>query len=355
MSKVLIIAGGKTGGHFFPGLAVAEEFKELVPEGKVYFFGTKGGIEEKIVPETPFELVTFEAKGFEGASITRKASSLLSLLSSVPKAAALIRKIKPLAVLGVGSYSSIPTCLAAYILKVPLFIHEQNSIPGLANRLLSKISRKVFLSFKRTYELVPKNKAILTGNPVRKTFLRDIEKAERNREPFSILFLGGSQGARGINRIAMLVSRILGGKCQIMHQTGERFYRMVKDEYKKLGVNAEIFPFSENIGVYFKRSHLVISRAGASTIFELSASRRTSLLVPFPLAARNHQLHNAFEMVETGGASMVEERNLTPELVVEEVEFLRKNPNIRKEREQLSGKLFKKDAQKKIIREILEC
>ena len=144
MGRALVIAGGKTGGHLFPGISVAEEFAKKYRNSEIYFIGVRGGIEEKVIPKTPFKLITFDVKGFEGKGIAGKVSSLISVMRTLPEAAKILKFIKPMAVLGVGSFSSIPTALAAKMLRTPLFIHEQNSIPGKANILLSRFSKRVF-------------------------------------------------------------------------------------------------------------------------------------------------------------------------------------------------------------------
>ncbi len=351
MGRTLVIAGGKTGGHLFPGISVAEEFAKKHQDSEVYFIGVKGGIEERVIPKTPFKLITFDVKGFEGKGIAGKASSLLSVMRTLPGAARVLKSVRPMAVLGVGSFSSIPTALAARMLRISLFIHEQNSIPGKANMLLSRFSKRVFASFKKSLEYFPKDKTSLTGNPVREKFLRDVRSEKREDAPFTILFLGGSQGARSINRLAVDVSDSLEKGFRILHQTGERFFDEVKGDIKN-EQDHEIFPFSEEIGKYYARSHLVVCRAGASTIFELSAAKRASILIPLPTSARNHQYYNALEMKEAGGAVIMEEKDVTWEKVLEHARMLRNNPDVRSSIEERASSLFREDAPKKMVEEM---
>ncbi len=350
MKDRIVITGGKTGGHFFPSLALAEELRKRGFE--VYFLGVKGGIEEKIVPETSFKLFTLPGRGFEGFGSAGKLVSLNLALFSVFLSLKILLHIKPRFTVGFGGFSSVPVGLASHILGIPLYIHEQNAIPGKANLFLSRFSERIFLSFDRTRPFFPFKKTLVVGNLIRDSFLRDLEMAYRKDDFFYILILGGSQGALFLNKLALTLARLLPKNYYIFHQTGSRFYENMRKEYKNISLSCEVFPFHKNIGIFYKKAHLIISRAGASTVFEISASKRASILIPYPYAIYDHQFYNAKELERFGGARVFRERDLEASKVVEEIEFLRWNPNVRMEREERSGKLFKNNATSRMIEEM---
>ena len=337
------MAGGKTGGHLFPGIAVAEEFK-----GRVFFIGVKGGLEESILPKMPFGYLLVKARGFEGTYLEDRLKALLLLIFSTLRCYFVLKGLKPRYVLGVGGYSSVPACLAAFILKIPVFIHEQNSIPGKANLFISRFSRAVCVSFHDTLPFF--RDAILTGNPLRKSFLEDLGKEKE--EHFSVLFLGGSQGARFINAISLSFSERFGGFVKIYHQTGKRFYGEFKAKYSSLP-NVEVFPFSQRIGLYYKRASLVVSRAGASTVFEIAASKRPSILIPFPYAASNHQFYNAKALERLGGAFLEKEDEFSFERFCNLVMIFRKDTSLRRRMGEMASRLFIRDAASRIL-EVME-
>ena len=309
-----ILAGGGTGGHLFPAVAVARELESRIAGVSIYF----------VVGRKPMELATVRRYGFRGETIGveglkgrgwRKASAtLLKLPGSLFRSVSIIRRIGPRAVLGTGAYSSGPVCLAARLMGVPAAIHEQNAYPGLTNRLLARIVDRVFISFEESRRHLRARRIFLTGNPVREELLSAAGGRERGKEGFTILVVGGSQGARAVNRAFAEALQELAaqGRCpEVIHQTGKADYGRVMADYRERGLRGEIVPFIEDMAAAYRRADFVVGRAGATTLFELAAMGKPSLLIPYPFAANGHQETNARSLVAAGGAEMMTEDRLT--------------------------------------------
>jgi len=228
----------------------------------------------------------------------------------------LMKRFSPDVVLGVGGYSSGPVCLAARVLGIPSAIHEQNSFPGLTNRILGRIVERVFISFEESRRHFPGGKVFFTGNPIREEILEAERTDVAVENDFTILVMGGSQGARAINRAflgALGILKTRGRRPRIIHQTGEADYEMVLNGYRELGIEGEIRAFIEDMGSAYRRADIVVSRAGATTVSELAALGKPSILVPYPYAANRHQETNAQILAGVGGAYVVLEEDLSAE------------------------------------------
>lgn len=350
----VIIAGGGTGGHIYPGVAVAKEFQRRDPSTEVVFVGTVHGLEVKIIPREGFRLEFIEIAGLKNVSFMSRLKTLLMLPGSFLQARSLIRRIEPDIVIGVGGYSSGPVLLVAAWMGLPTLIIEPNALPGFTNRRLARFIDRAAVTFEVTRPYFA-GKAVVTGNPVRQEF-QQLPKKERT-DCFHLLIFGGSQGAHAIN-VAMVeaLSALSSQKARlsITHQTGEKDLEMVKQGYEKMGWEADVRPFLHEMAREFERADVVISRAGATTVAELTAAGKAAILVPFPFAADDHQRKNAEALAEAGAAKMILQQDLTGERLAREIKSLLTEPARIDEMERASRSLARADAAQRTVDLALE-
>ncbi len=330
----LLVAGGGTGGHVFPGVAVIEALEERV-KTDVMWIGTGRPVEMSVVRPRGWQYKILDVKPLKGASFARTALSLLSQPYFVFKSACLLKSFKPDVVLGVGGYVSGPVIMAARLLGIKAALHEQNMVPGLSNRLASRFADKIFVSFEESRRFLPDEKVVITGNPVRRPFVeyartlghhkefhgRDIGHHDR---PFSLLILGGSQGATSLNRLVSSAVCLLaksGVRLDVVHQTGKNDMERIQGVYKESGVNAEIRAFVEDVLSEYVRADLVICRAGAGTVFELTATASPAILIPYPYAG-GHQEANARALSDNGAAVLCKEDEIGAVRLATEIQGL---------------------------------
>ena len=297
----LIIAGGGTGGHVFPMLAVARAVVEAAPGSEVLFIGTRRGIEARLVPEAGFPIKYLRIGGLKGKSIFNRVVTLAQLPWAGVVSAFTIAKFGPHVVLGGGGYASGPVGLAASFLRVPLALLEVNSLPGFTNRKLAKRAAVAFTAFEETGSRLA-CRTLVTGNPIR-TEVRG-EPHQAHDGPLRMLVVGGSQGAVGLNSLvidALPGLKEMGASLEITHQAGKLDFERVRSAYGKAGIAARIEPFIEDMARAYREADFVVCRAGATTVAELVAARRPAMLVPLPTAADNHQEYNAKALVDAGG------------------------------------------------------
>jgi UDP-N-acetylglucosamine--N-acetylmuramyl-(pentapeptide) pyrophosphoryl-undecaprenol N-acetylglucosamine transferase len=308
---VLVAAGG-TGGHLFPGVAVADELKKRDPRTRVIFVGTPRGLESRLVPKAGYELEMLPILPLNGVGAVRMAKGLLALPWAMAKAAALVARLKPKAVLGVGGYAGGPTVLAAAAMGIPTVVLEPNAKPGFTNRVLKPFVRKAACMYEEARREFG-DKGVVTGNPVRGGFAKLARKA--HGLPHTLLVFGGSQGARVINRAMVDALPLLPGpeKLKIVHQTGAAMRAEVADAYAQAGRAAEVVEFLDDMEKRFADADLIVSRSGATTCAELTAAGKAAVLVPFALAADDHQRSNARALEAAGAARMIEEKDLSGE------------------------------------------
>ena len=321
----VVIAGGGTGGHLFPGIAVARELLRRHPDTRITFAGTARGIESRVVPREGFELDLLRSAGLKGTSIAARIRGLLLLPLSALDAWAILSRRSPDLVIGVGGYSSGPVVLFAALRRIPTLLLEQNAVPGLTNRLLARAVSAAAVTFESTAGYFGR-RAIVAGNPVRPEFLSQPDRhAPRAAGPPRILIFGGSQGAHAIN-VAMVEAApqlaVHPGGLAITHQTGERDLELVRNGYQRAGLEARVEPFLFAMDREINAADLVVCRAGATTIAELTAAGRPSVLVPLPTAADDHQRKNAEVLAAAGAAEVVEQKNLTGALLAERISEL---------------------------------
>jgi UDP-N-acetylglucosamine--N-acetylmuramyl-(pentapeptide) pyrophosphoryl-undecaprenol N-acetylglucosamine transferase len=307
----VIIAGGGTGGHLFPGIAVARELLRRQPQSSILFVGAEQGIETRIVPKEGFSLRTLPVGGIKGLGLGRQVRNLLSMGSAVFKARRILREFNPDAVVGVGGYASFPMLSAAIVAGCPRLVMEQNAIPGLANRVLGRWVDFAAVTDARTQAYFG-NRAVVTGNPVRPEFKAIPPKV--HVPPYTILIFGGSQGAQSINRAVIgALESLTGwkGKLRFVHQTGERQLEEVRRAYASAGFEADVRAFFNDFHQQYAAADLIVSRSGATTVAEIKAAGRAAILIPFPFATDDHQARNARAMADENAAVLISSDELT--------------------------------------------
>ncbi len=322
----LLIAGGGTGGHVFPALAIAREWLARGNEREVVLVGTERGIEMKLVPQAGLPLETLRVAGLKGKGAATLVKNLAMLAPAMLDARRVLGKHKPVAAFGVGGYAAGPMMLATWLGRIPNVIFEPNAEAGFTNKVLARISTRIATG----YEISARDwgkKAIVTGCPVRTEFFSSTPR--RLEKPFRLLITGGSQGALPINRTLVdSMDRLAARKNEltIVHQTGECDYHAVRTAYARREINAEVVPFLTNMPERFAWADIIVCRAGAITAAEIAAAGRAAIFIPFGRATDSHQLRNAQEMSRTGAGRLISEAELTPEKLTGEIFSLLDQP-----------------------------
>lgn len=316
----LMIAGGGTGGHLFPGVAIAEELRARDAGAAIRFVGTRRGIEARVLPELGWDLHLIEVSGLKTVGLRGALRGLFRLPRALWQARRALEAFAPDAVIGVGGYASGPVVLMARLRGIPTAICEQNSIPGFTNKVLGKLVRAVFLSFEESRRFFKAKKIVMSGNPVRRDLLGKLLAAAPEGAPApasgattTVLVCGGSQGAVAVNELAAqaLIALAPAHRLAILHQTGERDLEATRARYAAAGVEAECHAFIKDMAATYARADLVIGRAGATTVAELAIAGKPAVFIPYPFAADNHQELNAREMADAGAALMFRQAELT--------------------------------------------
>lgn len=351
MKKRVVIAGGGTGGHLYPGIALARSLMRQDMDIEISFVGTQKGLEAKVLPREGFDLKTILSAGLLGKKNIAQWVSWFKLpISAAQSMCFLIRK-RPGLVVGVGGYASGPLVLSAWILRIPILIHEQNSIPGVTNKWLGKIADKIAVSFKDSTEAFPKGKVEVTGNMIREEFCKPKEGFPKMEGPFRVLVLGGSQGAHSINMAMVEALQSLSekkGNLHIIHQTGEADFEMVNKQYKESGFSCDVRPFIDDIADQYRKTSLVICRAGATTLAEVTACGKMSILVPFPHATHNHQEKNARVLEAANAGELVLDEDLSGPRIAKSIIQAMEEPERLETMEKNSRKLGSQDATEKV-------
>ncbi|MEO8260188.1 MAG: undecaprenyldiphospho-muramoylpentapeptide beta-N-acetylglucosaminyltransferase [Acidobacteriota bacterium] len=313
----IVIAGGGTGGHLYPGIAVAREIVARRRQAQVSFVGTVNGIEVRAVPRAGFPLDLIRSGGLKGKSAVARARGAALLPVSLVDAWRVVTRRRPHLVIGVGGYSSGPVVLVAALRRVPTLLLEQNAVPGLTNRLLAWFASAAAVSFESTRSFFGA-KAIVSGNPVRPEFLEAVAAAHEvsadGTASARVFVFGGSQGAHAINMAMVEAAADLASHRSavvVTHQTGERDVEMVRAAYRQAGLAAEVAPFFDDMGWQLTRADLIVCRAGATTLAEITAAGKAAILIPLPTATDDHQRKNAEALVAAGAAEMLVQSDLT--------------------------------------------
>jgi len=327
----IIISGGGTGGHIFPAISIAQAIKRIEPDADILFVGAKGKLEEKKVPAAGFKIELIDIRGFQRKISFENIRNIFRLITSLRKSSKIIKRFKPHVVVGVGGYASGPVVYKAAKKKIPTLIQEQNSYPGITNKILSKRADKICVAYDKTDRFFPKEKIIFTGNPVRKK-ITDTEAGREevlsffNLEPDRkvILSLGGSGGAKSINEgIKTNLKLIADSNIYLIWQTGKNYYEESAVSVEKLNsANVKLFDFIDRMDLAYKAADIVISRAGAGTISELSLLEKASILVPSPNVAEDHQTKNAQALVEKNAAVLVKDNETQEKLIPEALKLI---------------------------------
>ncbi len=305
-----VIAAGGTGGHIFPGIALAREIQRRRPEARVVFAGTGGGMETRRLAEAGFTLETVRASGFAGKGAAGRLASLLRLPAGILQARRLLRRLGPRAVAGLGGYVSVPVILAARSLSIPTVIHESNARPGIANRLLSRVATRTAVGLEAANRVLPKPGAA-TGNPVRPEFF-SVPPLDGSARPGRLLAFGGSQGSAALNRALVEAGpRLAAAGLEVVHQTGEKWLESVRAAYGEPSGRVRLEPFLPRLYEELAWCDLAVCRAGAMTLAELAAAGRPAVLVPLATSTHGHQLENARVFAQAGAALVLEEKDLS--------------------------------------------
>jgi UDP-N-acetylglucosamine--N-acetylmuramyl-(pentapeptide) pyrophosphoryl-undecaprenol N-acetylglucosamine transferase len=339
------MAGG-TGGHIFPGLAVAEALRAR--SWRVHWLGgAQGTMESQLVPPRGFAYETIEFGGVRGKGFMTLLLLPLRLLKAFGQAVGVVRRVKPDVVIGLGGYITFPAGMMSVLLGKPLVLHEQNSIAGMSNKVLAGVADRVFSAFPNVMK-----KAQWVGNPLREAFLQQPGPAQRlqgRTGPLKLLVVGGSLGARGLNEIVPKALALLpaGSRPQVLHQSGVKQIDELRANYAAAGVQAELTPFIENTAAAYADADIVVCRAGASTVTEIAAVGCAAVFVPFPAAVDDHQTTNAKFLVDVGGGWLVQQRDLTPEWLADLLRTVDRNELVR--RAEAAKKMQKTTATEEVV------
>ncbi len=346
----MLIAAGGTGGHIYPGIAIAHEFKKRDVNTEILFVGTARGLESKIVPREGFNLEMIQVGALKNVPVVQRGKTIIQLPLSFVSALNILRRFKPDVVIGVGGYSAGPTLLMAALTRVPTMIVEPNAMPGFTNRVLARFVDTAALSFEEAKKYC-RGKGQVTGNPVRSDFAL-LQKKTRG-EQIHILVFGGSQGAHAINTAMVETLPLLSAKkdrLAITHQTGEHDFKMVKEGYDAAGfMKADVRPFILDMANQFAQADVLICRSGATTAAEVAAAGKAAIFIPFPFAADDHQRKNAEAFERAGAGRMIIQKALSPERLAEELFRLIETPGEIDKMEEASRKLGRADAAERTV------
>jgi len=359
----IIISGGGTGGHIFPAVSIANAIKAICPEAKILFVGAQNRMEMQRVPDAGYEIVGLPVAGFDRQHLLKNVSVIIKLLKSQLKARRVIKQFNPQVAVGVGGYASGPTLKMAGVLGIPTLIQEQNSYAGVTNKLLAKKANTICVAYEGMERFFPKEKIILTGNPVRQGLLKSVSRSEAiqlfHLEPEKkvILVLGGSLGARTINNSLLSNLSLIKNHpdVQFIWQTGKIYYEQVSQKVHEAGEIANLYvsDFIKDMASAYAAADLVISRAGAGSISEFCMLHKPVILVPSPNVAEDHQTKNALALVNKGAAIYIKDIDAEKKLVPEALEVVNDDEKLLELSNNIS-KLALPDAADKIAKEVIK-
>lgn len=325
----IVIAGGGTGGHLFPGIAIAQEFEARSPATRIIFVSTGNPLERSVLSKANYELRCVTAAGIKGRGIGNQMLSALKIPRGILESLRILKDFAPDLALGLGSYSAGPVIIAAWLRRIPIVIHEQNILPGITNRILARVANRIYISFENTKSNLDSRKVQWTGNPVRNELFEYSagQAAEKNddtgKATFTVLIIGGSQGAHAINMAIIEALDALKNidHLHIVHQTGEADEQQAKEAYRRNNIRCTVQSFFDNMAELYSRADLLICRAGATTVAEITALGKAVIFIPFPHAADNHQVLNAGMLADEGAAEMIVEKDLSAEILSRKIAY----------------------------------
>ena len=347
MKRPIMIMAGGTGGHVFPALAVADYLHAR--EIPLLWLGTEKGLEAKVVPEAGYRLLTLSIAGIRGKGLITILIAPFKILIAVVQAMKIMITHRPAAVLGMGGFASGPGGIAAWLMRIPLFIHEQNAIAGMTNRWLSKIATQVFEAFPGTFP--GKRSAQHVGNPVRRSIVNLFRQVKPSAEK-RVLVVGGSLGAMTLNLVVPAAISLLDEKPQIWHQTGKRGFEQTKNQYKHMGIKSRVEPFLDEIDQAYAWADFVICRAGALTVSELAVAGLPAILIPYPYAVDDHQTANAQYLADSGAAIIIQDCDLTEEKLAPIIKDWISTPKLISEMSVKAKRMAMTDATEKVAESI---
>jgi UDP-N-acetylglucosamine--N-acetylmuramyl-(pentapeptide) pyrophosphoryl-undecaprenol N-acetylglucosamine transferase len=347
----MLVAGGGTGGHVFPGVALAEEVVGRHPDNDVVFVGTARGLEARVVPQAGFPIELIDVKGLKGKGPFRLLANLAMLPRAFVQCLRVLRRWRPDVVVGVGGYASGPVVLAAWLLRIPTAVQEQNAVAGLTNRLLGRVVQAAFTAFPEAGGYFARRKVHQLGNPIRRELMENYMRPSSSHDVLRVLVFGGSQGAHALNmRMIEALPHLadLRGLVDVVHQTGAHDREQVEAGYRACGWTPDVREFITDMSSAYAAADLVVCRAGATTLAELTVCKKPSLLIPFPKAADNHQVRNAQSLVDAGAAVMIEEKDLNGEILAAEIRAILTQPERRERMARAAGRLGSPQAAQEI-------
>ncbi len=358
----VVIAGGGTGGHVFPAIALAEAFREANPATRIIFAGTGNLLESEAFERTPFEHRAISAGGLKGRGLFRQTGALMKVVKGLTESFFLLLSCRPDLVIGVGGYVSGPMVLAARMRGIPCVLQEQNVMPGITNRMLTPLVRRIYTAFPDTRGKGFQKKMTVTGNPVRKELLDPLKNFKGEdadgraaKDRFTVLVVGGSQGARGINEaVTGALAHLPLAQMSFIHQTGAGELETVRSAYAAQNAEGQVEAFFVDMASRYLAADLVICRAGAMTVAEVTAMGKPAIFVPYPFAADDHQRFNAQSLVDQGAAEMILEKDLTGELLAERISYYEQNRGALSEMAEKARTFGKPDAARRIVEDCYE-
>ncbi|MBL0700024.1 MAG: undecaprenyldiphospho-muramoylpentapeptide beta-N-acetylglucosaminyltransferase [Desulfosarcina sp.] len=358
-SPRIVIAGGGTGGHLFPGIAIAEEFLRRDSEAVILFLISGRPLEVSVLSEKKYDYTCIESQGIKGRGLLKQIAAVAKIPQGILSSLKILKRFRPDIVLGVGSYSSGPVVAGAWLLGITIALCEQNILPGVTNRLLSYFAARIYVAFRNTSLGCSKKKIYFTGNPVRREILEyalkkkpaQKDESQKEKRRFTVMITGGSQGAHSINlAVADALDHIKSkDNFDFIHQTGADDEDMMQAIYKNHAIRSTVKSFFNDMPVQFEKSDLVICRSGATTVAELTALGKGTLFIPYPFAADNHQVLNALSLAEAGAAEMILQEELGGELLAKKIEYFASHPEFLKTMALRAKKMGRPDAVKKIV------
>jgi UDP-N-acetylglucosamine--N-acetylmuramyl-(pentapeptide) pyrophosphoryl-undecaprenol N-acetylglucosamine transferase len=349
----VVIAGGVTGGHLVPGLAIAQEFMTRNKRNTVVFVSTGNALERSVLNETGFKLETITAEGIKGRGLWNQAKSALKIPKGIMEALRILKSYKPELTIGIGSYSAGPVVVGAWLLGTKIVLHEQNILPGVTNRILARFADRIYVSFNDTRARFDPKKVRLTGNPVRRELLNAHQGHDviRDSKSFCVLVIGGSQGAHGINMAVIEALDYLTQRENLyfIHQTGSADEQTVRMAYQKSNIAAKVQSFFRDMAPLYKQADLIICRAGATTVAEVTAMGKAVIFIPFPFAADDHQTLNAGTLAREGAAEIILQKDLSATLLSQKIEYYAAHPKDLEAMAAKAGQLGHPDAASVIV------
>ncbi len=357
----ILVAGGGTGGHLFPGIALAKALTAMDPRNQVRFVGTRKPFERAALAAAGFEGAAIDVEGLKRRGLRNQVRAAAKLLPALAASLGILRAFRPHLVIGVGGYSAGPVAMAARLLSIPVVLHEQNMLPGITNRLLAPLAERIYVSFEDTR--FPKkyaDRARPFGNPVRAEILdrgrRGDGKGQRTESgpTFTLAALGGSQGAHAVNRIMIDAVGLLKDRERIhlIHQTGPNEVASVARAYKAMGVSADVRGFFRDMAPIYAAADLIICRAGATTIAEVTALGKPAIFIPFPFAADDHQMLNARGPADAGAAELISQKAATGRFIADRIAFYANHPDALRRMADCSRRFGKPDAARQIVSDL---